>query len=110
MKYQGCHPRCTGQVQRSRARAHRRPRRRRSCHGKIVAAGDAYELAPSTFALVRYNADGSLDTSFGTGGRVTTGFDLGSGAYDLAIQSDGKIVAAGTGFSNSSDSLDFAVV
>jgi uncharacterized delta-60 repeat protein len=63
--------------------------------GKIVAAGVANFA--SDFALARYNADGSLDTSFGIGGMVTTDFD---GAYDEAraavIQSDGKIVAAGS--------------
>jgi uncharacterized delta-60 repeat protein len=65
--------------------------------GKLVVVG----FAPSgagvgDFALARYNADGSLDTSFGTGGRVTTGFSAGgAGAYAVALQSDGKIVAAG---------------
>ena len=49
------------------------------------------------FTLLRYNgADGSLDTTFGVGGKVTT--DIG--AYDIAagvaIQSDGKIVLAGS--------------
>ena len=49
------------------------------------------------FALARYNPDGSLDDSFGTGGRVLT--DFGSSADDearaVALQSDGKIVVAG---------------
>src|SRR5438552_19066342 len=40
--------------------------------GKLVAAGHAYNANNDTFALVRYNADGSLDASFGTGGKVTT--------------------------------------
>ena len=57
--------------------------------GKIVAAGASYP----GFALVRYNSDGSLDTSFGTNGKVTT--DINSGAYSVAIHTDGKIVAAG---------------
>ena len=66
--------------------------------GKIVVAG----LAPappridSDFALARYNADGTPDTSFGTDGIVTT--DLGTRADDaraLAIQPDGRIVVAG---------------
>lgn len=66
--------------------------------GKILAAGSANPLAQnnSDFALVRYNTDGSLDTSFGTGGKVTT--ELGSTAdfgKSVAIQSDGKIVLAG---------------
>ncbi len=59
------------------------------------------------FALVRYNSDGSLDTTFDTDGKVTT--DLGSNDYGraLALQADGKIVVAGyTG----NDNVDFALV
>jgi hypothetical protein len=37
-----------------------------------VVAGYADNGSNNDFALVRYNADGSLDTSFGTGGKVTT--------------------------------------
>src|SRR5262249_13154175 len=47
--------------------------------GKIIAAGDRYG-SNEDFALVRYNANGTLDTSFGTGGIVTT--DLQSGSND----------------------------
>lgn len=65
--------------------------------GRIVAAGN---VGNSDFALVRYETDGSLDTTFGVGGIVTTNFPIGmsSGvewANDVIIQSDGKIVAAG---------------
>src|SRR5262249_41974587 len=49
----------------------------------------------SDFALARYNGDGSLDTSFGTGGEVTTVLSLADFAESVAIQTDGKIVAAG---------------
>ena len=68
--------------------------------GKIVAAGSSGLLCRhgTDFALVRYNADGSLDTTFGTGGKVTTDF-FGIGKSDyacgVALQTDGKIVAAG---------------
>src|SRR5437867_9125466 len=41
--------------------------------GKLVAAGHAYNANNNTLALVRYNADGSLDRSFGTGGKVYNG-------------------------------------
>ena len=48
------------------------------------------------FALVRYNTDGSLDTSFDSDGKVTTAIGGSTDrAYSVAIQSDGKIVAAG---------------
>src|SRR4030095_1301139 len=61
------------------------------------------------FALARYNDDGSLDSSFGTGGRVTT--DIGGfsdTAYAVAVQPDGKIVAAGSANFTSTFS-DFAL-
>ena len=49
------------------------------------------------FALARYRSDGTLDTTFGGDGRVTT--DIGDGDTDIAwailLQPDGKIVAAG---------------
>lgn len=67
-------------------------------NGKIVAAGSS-----SGFALVRYNSNGSLDTTFGTGGKVTTDFSAFDGASAFALQTDGKIVVAG--FSSS----DFAL-
>ena len=74
-----------------------------------MAAGSASNSGNYDFALVRYKTDGSLDTSFGATGKVTT--PIGSG-YDyanaVAIQSDGKIVAAGSA-SNSSN-YDFALV
>ena len=67
--------------------------------GKIVAAGGTGRgLSTSTtdFAISRYNSDGSLDATFGFGGKVTTDFSgLDDSVYALAIQSDGRIVAAG---------------
>jgi uncharacterized delta-60 repeat protein len=65
--------------------------------GKIVAVGQAFVNGNYDFALARYNSDGSLDASFGTGGKVTT--DIGGNsdmANAVAIQRDGKIVVAGT--------------
>ena len=49
----------------------------------------------SAFVLVRYNANGSLDATFGTGGQVTTSFGRNAEATAVAIQSDGAIVVAG---------------
>jgi uncharacterized delta-60 repeat protein len=68
-------------------------------HGKIVAAGDAV-TDPGGFdvALARYDADGTLDTSFRTAGKVTTAVGPGSRrdrAHDVAVLDDGKIVVAG---------------
>jgi uncharacterized delta-60 repeat protein len=66
--------------------------------GKIVVAGTAADKAANEvyFALVRLDADGKLDSTFNGGGAVlTTGFV--GGAYGVAVQPDGAIVAAGYG-------------
>jgi len=65
--------------------------------GKLVVAGSS-DVSPKgkSFALVRYNNDGSLDASFGTAGKVVTSFGSQSDtAYALVVQPDGKIVAGG---------------
>jgi uncharacterized delta-60 repeat protein len=77
--------------------------------GKIVMAGWNW---PSTidFCVMRFNADGSFDNSFGTGGKVTT--PIGSGndeGTNVAIQSDGKIVVTGSSF-NASGNTDYVVI
>jgi uncharacterized delta-60 repeat protein len=65
--------------------------------GRIVAAGTAdYFGRNARFALVRYRPNGALDASFSGDGKVTTNFTTGSdGAFAVAVQADGKIVAAG---------------
>jgi uncharacterized delta-60 repeat protein len=65
--------------------------------GKIVVAGSAKDGGHSEVALARYNADGTLDTSFGHEGKALVDFGGNSdaGASSVAIQADGKIVAAG---------------
>jgi uncharacterized delta-60 repeat protein len=83
--------------------------------GKIVLAGGAFPLFTflGDFKLVRYNSNGSLDTSFGDGGVVTTNFPQGSYAFDVTLQPDGKIIAAGTVFVDfnpgESSNTDFAL-
>lgn len=79
---------------------------------KIIVAGDAFETNGelSKVALVRYKADGTIDNSFGTHGKVAVhvhpyGFDDGNA---VAIQSDGKIMISGTSFTDSG--LDFALI
>jgi uncharacterized delta-60 repeat protein len=63
--------------------------------GKIVAGGSS----ASEFALARYLTDGALDPSFGSGGRVITPISRADDhIFDLAVQSDGKVVAAGWSF------------
>jgi uncharacterized delta-60 repeat protein len=68
--------------------------------GKILVTGSSDCIPPapcalSLFVLLRYNADGTLDTSFGNGGQVTTNFQIYSSAYGVDIAPDGKIVVAG---------------
>ena len=64
--------------------------------GRIVAAGFARQSGGDRdFALARYEPNGALDPSFGTGGTVTT--DLGSAevATSVAIDTGGRIVVLG---------------
>lgn len=68
--------------------------------GKIVAGGAFFDGSTTTsFALARYNPDGSLDSSFGFNGLVITDFndesETTSEIASIALQSDGKIVAGG---------------
>lgn len=84
--------------------------------GKILVAGGAFPNFTflGDFVVVRYMADGSLDPSFGGDGIVVTSFPgQGSYAFDVALQPDGKIVAAGTDFLNfsteESSNTDFAI-
>jgi uncharacterized delta-60 repeat protein len=61
--------------------------------GKIVAGG---QIGFFNTGVIRLNSNGTLDSSFGTGGTVTSilgGKDAGTQVFGLAIQSDGKIVA-----------------
>ena len=61
--------------------------------GKIVVGG--YTTNNVDFALVRYNTDGSLDTSFGENGKVTTDFDTYGIIYALALDKSNNLLAAG---------------
>jgi uncharacterized delta-60 repeat protein len=67
--------------------------------GKIVVVGTSLILGREyDFALARYNPDGSLDSGFGTGGKIIHSFISGTDiAHDVALQPDGKIVVAGGG-------------
>ncbi|WP_194285830.1 hypothetical protein [Alcanivorax sediminis] len=63
--------------------------------GKFLAAGNAFGGQDEDAVIVRYNSDGSLDTSFADNGISHT--DLGNTEYlnDLLVQADGKVVATG---------------
>jgi uncharacterized delta-60 repeat protein len=73
--------------------------------GAIVAAG----RSNSTLALARYTPDGSLDSSFGTNGRVTPGVSVNSvGA--IALQPDGKILVTAGMWNQANTNNDFGLV
>ena len=78
--------------------------------GKILVAGYIHLSTNTSVGLIRYNTNGSLDTSFDSDGIVATPIgtfhdDIG---YSVGVQSDGKIVVAGVSFNGSND--DFALV
>ena len=68
--------------------------------GKLVAvgvgAGTELALNPPSFLVARYNPNGAPDSSFGTAGIVTTNLHGSVYGATAALQSDGKIVVAGT--------------
>jgi uncharacterized delta-60 repeat protein len=64
----------------------------------VIQPGDRLVIAGQSngdFVLARYRDDGGLDTAFGNAGRVTTDFGAGDSAHALAVQADGRLVAAG---------------
>ena len=66
--------------------------------GRIVITGNVNTPTDSGIGLARLNADGTLDASFGTGGKVITTDGLTStveDAFAVAIQSDGTLVVGG---------------
>lgn len=82
--------------------------------GKILAGGYSNNTAGPNYAftVVRYNTDGTLDTSFDSDGITQTLFSTGQDLlYDLAIQSDGKIVGVGfVPFSDTNPTKNVALV
>ncbi len=72
--------------------------------GKIVVVGEAQSSdgTLSEFAIARFNANGTLDSSFGQGGKVTTNFvgvqqgGVSNPAKVVLVQTDGKILVSGT--------------
>jgi uncharacterized delta-60 repeat protein len=81
--------------------------------GKIVAAGSLSftSTGAGAFGVGRFNADGSLDTSFGYGGGMSTGFGSSyANASGMAIQGDGRIVVVGSAtYGQAIGTADFAI-
>src|SRR5216110_746137 len=66
--------------------------------GKLVVVGQTYrhnDFSGEDFVVTRYNTDGTLDNSFGSGGKVRTDFPgLAAVPSSVMIQPNGKIVVA----------------
>ena len=83
--------------------------------GKIVVGGFAQLTAEGDFdfAVARLNVDGSLDPTFSADGKKNIAFDVGGTKTDLAhsvvIQSDGKILLAGSAMVTNPANSDFAI-
>lgn len=74
--------------------------------GKIVIGVQSRINFDRDFVLIRYNSDGTLDSTFGTNGISRTLLNTTNEAiYDIALQSDGKIVAAGVISGTSNDDV-----
>ena len=77
--------------------------------GKILVGGLTRSVGSlDDMTLVRFNADGSLDTSFATAGRAVADIVAQDAILDMALQPDGKIV--GAGYANRDSNMDIAVV
>ncbi len=75
-------------------------------NGRIVALASTTASNVQRLSLVRYLPDGSLDSTFGDGGRVLAGDATGTRietAYRLGLQSTGRLVAAATEYTKDAD-------
>lgn len=63
--------------------------------GKILIAGRYYNGRSWDFLIIRFNEDGSIDSSFGQKGYIAKDFGKDDRVFDMAIQSDGKILVCG---------------
>ena len=63
--------------------------------GKIVVVGQTRRNTTTDIAVARYNADGSLDTTFDSDGRATTNLGTTPSVGDVAVEPDGDIVVVG---------------
>ena len=81
-------------------------------NGYIILGGLDGSGSDLNWALARYTPLGALDTTFGTGGKVTYSFGANKscGIGSLKLQSDGKIVAGGYAETSSANQYAFAIV
>lgn len=76
--------------------------------GKIVTCATVINGANYDFTIFRFNANGTPDNSFDGDGKVFTNFTVNDYVFRIALQTDGKIVAAGYTV-NASNAWDIAV-
>ncbi|MBX3716708.1 MAG: VCBS repeat-containing protein [Burkholderiales bacterium] len=81
----------------------------RQADGKLVVAGRMSHFSGTKMLVARFNADGTLDTSFGTNGATTVNPFGFSEAYALAIAADGSITVAGYASGSNPDMVVFRV-
>ena len=78
--------------------------------GKIIVTGSTSHWHTNEAAMVRYNGDGTLDTTFGSGGTVLTHLTGASNRFEVvravALQPDGKIVVTGDSMRITQQPLD----
>ena len=64
--------------------------------GKLVITGTANESGVYSYGITRVTADGQLDTTFGENGKVVSYIDINdSESFNIALQTDGKILVSG---------------
>jgi uncharacterized delta-60 repeat protein/uncharacterized repeat protein (TIGR01451 family) len=83
--------------------------------GKILVSGfsnpeggNSFSFVNSDFCMARYHPDGSLDSTFGTGGKVVSNFAVGTSCIESVLQNDGKIILVGSAWNNTNRE-DFAL-
>jgi len=78
--------------------------------GRIVVAGSARVGTSDDFAVARFDASGTLDATFGSGGKLINAFSTGHDQlYGVAIDASGRIVVAGTGSQGGGTNAQFVV-
>ncbi|NLR82246.1 hypothetical protein [Chitinophaga eiseniae] len=70
-------------------------------NGKILTGGDRTQK----FSLLRFKSNGQVDSAFGIDGIITTTTGSKNSQYDMALQSDGKIILMGTALTGAGDAI-----
>ena len=78
--------------------------------GKFIVGGTVGTVDGPLIVVARYNADGTLDTTFGTAGRASVRISGSDAFADLAVQSDGKVVVLGDTAGTAQTKRDLALV